>query len=73
LPYIEEARRLGTQSPALQVHAAVALAASGDTVRAADALKTAFTSSAWLVPALRPEAAELGDRLGVAVPEDWRP
>jgi tetratricopeptide (TPR) repeat protein len=73
LPYIEEALRLGTQSPALHVHAAVALAATGDTVRAADALKTAFTSSAWLVPALRPEAAELGDRLGVAVPEDWRP
>jgi tetratricopeptide (TPR) repeat protein len=73
LPYIEEALRLGTQSPALHVHAAVALAATGDTVRAADALKTAFTSSAWLVPELRPEAAELGDRLGVAVPEDWRP
>jgi tetratricopeptide (TPR) repeat protein len=73
LPYVEEARRLGTQSPALHVHAAVALAATGDTVRAADALKVAFTSSAWLVPALRPEAAALGDRLGVAVPADWRP
>jgi tetratricopeptide (TPR) repeat protein len=73
LPYIEQALRLGTQSPALHVHAAVALAATGDTAGAADALRTAFTSSAWLVPALRPEAAALGDRLGLAVPEDWRP
>jgi tetratricopeptide (TPR) repeat protein len=73
LPYIDEARRLGTRSPGLHVHAAVALAATGDTAGATEALQTAFTSSAWLVPALRPEAATLGDRLGVAVPEDWRP
>jgi hypothetical protein len=73
LPYIEQALRLGTQSPALHVHAAVALAATGDTAGAADALRTTLTSSAWLVPALRPEAAALGDRLGLAVPEDWRP
>jgi predicted Zn-dependent protease len=73
LPYIDEARRLGTTSPALHVHAAVALAATGDNAGAADALRTAFASSAWLVPALRPEAAALGDRLGLTVPEDWRP
>jgi tetratricopeptide (TPR) repeat protein len=73
LPYIDEARQLGTQSPALHIHAAVALAATGDTAQAADALQTAFASSAWLVPALRPDAAALADRLGVSVPEDWRP
>ena len=63
----------GTRSPALHVHAAVALAATGDPAQAATALRTAFGSSAWLVPALRPEAAALADRLGVPVPEDWRP
>jgi predicted Zn-dependent protease len=73
LPYVEEARRLGTRSPALHVHAAVALAATGDPARAAVALRTAFESSAWQVPALRPKAAELAERLGVPVPEDWRP
>ena len=73
MPYVEEARRLGTRSPALQVHAAVALAAAGDPAQAATALRTAFGSSAWLVPALRPEATALADRLGVPVPKDWRP
>jgi Flp pilus assembly protein TadD len=73
LPYVEEARRLGTRSPALHVHAAVALAATGDSAQAATALRTAFGSSAWLVPVLRPEATALADRLGVPVPEDWRP
>jgi hypothetical protein len=73
LPYIDEALGLGTRSPALHVHAAVALAATGDSAQAADALRTAFASSAWLVPALRPEATALADGLGVTVPEDWRP
>ena len=73
LPYVEESLRLGTRSPALHVHAAAAFAATGDDARAATTLQTAFTSSAWLVPALRSEAAALGDRLGVTVPTDWRP
>ena len=33
LPYVDEARRLGTRAPALHVHAAVALAATGDPAR----------------------------------------
>ena len=64
---------LGTRSPGLRAHAALAYAAAGQNDRAGAELTIAFESSAWLVPALRAEASALGDRLELAVPEDWRP
>jgi tetratricopeptide (TPR) repeat protein len=73
LPYVEEALRLGTRSPGLHAHAALAFAATGQDAPAAAELATAFTSSAWLVPSLRVDASALADRLHVAVPPDWRP
>ena len=73
LPYVTEALGLGTRSPGLHVHAALAYAAAGQDPAAAAELQVAFTSSAWLVPALRADAAGLADRLGLAVPPDWRP
>ena len=73
LPFVEESLQLGTRSPGLRAHAALAYAAAGQNDRAAAELTIAFESSAWLVPALRAEASALGDRLELAVPEDWRP
>jgi tetratricopeptide (TPR) repeat protein len=73
VPYVAEALGLGTRSPGLHVHAALAYAAVGQDPAAAAELQVAFTSSAWLVPALRADAAGLADRLGVTVPPDWRP
>ena len=68
LPYVDEARRLGTRAPALHVHAAVALAATGDPAQAATALRTAFESSAWLVPASRPAGGCAGRPPGRTCP-----
>jgi len=73
LPYVAEALTLGTRSPGLHVHAALAYAAAGQDPAAAAELQVAFTSSAWLVPALRADAAGLADHLAVTVPPDWRP
>jgi tetratricopeptide (TPR) repeat protein len=72
-PYIAASLRLGTRSPILHAHAAITYAAIGDTAAAARELRVAFSSSAWLVPSLRPAATALADRLHVAVPTDWRP
>ena len=73
LPYVGEALHLGTRSPGLHVHAALAYAAAGQDQAASAELQIAFTSSAWLVPALRVDAAHLADRLALPVPPDWRP
>jgi tetratricopeptide (TPR) repeat protein len=72
LAYVAEALRLGTRSPGLHVHAALAYAAAGQTPSAAGELQVAFASSAWLVPSVRADATALADRLGVNVPPDWR-
>ena len=73
LPFVAEALRLGTSSAALHVHAALAYGATGQQPAATAELGIAFSSSAWLVPQLRADAAALADRLGVVVPPDWRP
>lgn len=71
LPYVDEALRLGTTDAALHLHAAVALAATGDAARAIAELQRATTRSPWTAPTLRAIAVQLATSLHVDLPTTW--
>jgi tetratricopeptide (TPR) repeat protein len=70
-PFVDEALALGTRSPNLLLHAALALHAAGADERAAGAVTDAFTASPALALGLQRPAVELAATLGVAVPPSW--
>jgi tetratricopeptide (TPR) repeat protein len=71
LPYVDEALRLGTTDATLHLHAAVALAATGDAARAVTELQLATTRSPWTAPTLRATAVQLATSLHVDLPTTW--
>jgi predicted Zn-dependent protease len=68
---IDRSLRLGTRDAALHYHAAAALHASGEDVRARRELTTAFATNPWFTYAQRADATALARALGVVVPAAW--
>jgi tetratricopeptide (TPR) repeat protein len=73
LPYVDEALRLGSASAQLHAHAALIYDAAGDASAATREVNLALTQSPWFTLTLRGEVSRLADRLGIAVPTEWRP
>lgn len=70
LPHVERALRLGSADQSFRVHAAAALAATGQPDRAAVELRAALDGP-WTTFVLTDVAADLAEQLGVPLPADW--
>lgn len=72
VPLIEQALRLGTRDALIRYHAAVIFDAVGDRERARSELATAVESTPMVALGDRDAAADLAERLDVALPGSWR-
>jgi tetratricopeptide (TPR) repeat protein len=72
VPLIEQALRLGSRDALIRYHAAVIFDAVGDRDRARSELAAAAQTTPIVAIGDREAAADLADRLGVALPDSWR-